>query len=81
MFSPGPAPLSSNPDVEALARYAVEELQRVGAAQQQVPYLQIAPQTQLPQRAENGMLAYFTAGVAGASEGFYGYEAGTWVKL
>lgn len=81
MYSPGPAPLSSNPDLEALARYMVDELQRVGVANQQLNYLTLAVQSQLPQRAQNGMLAYFEAGVAGASAGFYGYEAGAWVKL
>ena len=81
MYSPAPAPSSSNNEVEALARYVVDELQRVGNAVLQVQYQQLAEQTQLPDRAQDGMLVYFAAGVAGPAAGFYGYEAGSWVKL
>lgn len=57
------------------------ELQRVANALAVRDIAVFTPQQALPLETTDGMLAYFAAGVAGPAAGFYGYEAGAWVKL
>jgi hypothetical protein len=74
-----------NDTAPALKAWLADELRRISADQlSHTPtVLQMQPQGVEPARPRNGMLVYAdgTAWDPGSGEGFYGYEAGAWVKL
>ena len=58
------------------------ELRKVANGLEEMRQVMIfSPQAKLPPMPTDGMFGYFQAGVAGVGAGFYGYEAGAWVKL
>ncbi len=78
-YVPGPVEAKTVGELQA---YVVRELEEIAAAMGVSRNVaQTVPQDALPVNPSNGMHAYFNAGVAGPAAGFYGYEAGSWVKL
>lgn len=78
-YIPAPAPRQASPEVQ---QYLDQELRRIADAINRntlfLPTLAAAPSS-----PSNGMIAYAdgTGWNPGSGEGFYGYEAGAWVKL
>lgn len=78
-YLPTPPPLRINPE---LRQYLDQELERI-ASILNTSILHTDPLSAPPAKPENGMITYAdgTTWNPGAGEGFYGYEAGAWVKL
>jgi len=77
-YVPGPVPFT----FEGVKAYLTGELRRIADELSpnviQLPVLGVAPA-----RPVNGMIAYADGASwnPGAGQGFYGFQAGTWVKL
>lgn len=69
--------------VEELRRFVEEELQRLARSLQTTPLLTLQKVYREPERVRDGMIAYADGAEwnPGSGEGFYGREAGSWVKL
>lgn len=76
MYRPNPPPAAGD-----LVRYTSQELQRVASALGREVRLDVL--TAAPRGAQNGMIVYADGTIwnPGSGEGFYGYQAGAWVKL
>lgn len=81
-YKPNPLPQTLP---AALRAWLADELRNIAAAlaAPDVTTLRLQPRTAEPQKLENGIMVYAdgTLWDPGAGEGFYGYEAGAWVKL
>lgn len=78
-YAPTALPIDCPP---GLKRWLADEVRQIAAA---LPgdITQLEPQSGPPRMPRNGMIAYAngTTWNPGAGEGFYGYQAGAWVKL
>lgn len=77
-----PAPAGQLPVNLEVRRFLEAELGKI-ADVLNADQIMIEPQAAEPLRPENGVITY-ADGVnwdPGAGEGFYGYEAGAWVKI
>ena len=80
MYSPSSVPMDT-PD--GLKRWLADELRHIAAALNSGRTVFIAPSGREPVRPRDGLIAY-ADGVSwnpGSGAGFYGYEAGAWIKL
>lgn len=68
-------------DPADLTRFLQEELIRLQQALNLMMEGQLDVTSVAPAKPRNGMLRYSAAGILGVGEGFYGREAGAWVKL
>lgn len=69
----------------AMRAWLADELRAIANALESpdVNTLRLSPRTAEPDRRTNGLVVYADGVIwdPGAGEGFYGYEAGAWVKL
>lgn len=70
-------------DVDSLRLWVVEQLQQVSEAIPSGDLVQLTIRRAAPEKPRNGMLVYAdgTEWNPGVGAGFYGYQAGAWVKL
>lgn len=80
-YEPSPAPQSGGE--RALREWLRRELDRIAAVTHygRSELLTLDVLAKLPAKPFAGMVAFFKAGVAGASEGLYEYRGGAWNKL
>ena len=81
-YAPSPPPQSG--EFEALRAWCVREYDRIASAirEGRAQFLRIDELGELPERLYAGLICYFSAGVAGPSEGLYEYRNdGAWHKL
>lgn len=70
-------------NLDSLMQFLLSELNALEQALSQVADIQLEELNEAPSKPRNGMIKYAdgTNWDPGSGEGFYGYEAGTWVKL
>lgn len=70
-------------DVDELKHWLNEQFQLVSEAIPSGDLLRLPVRTSAPDKPRNGMIVYAdgTEWNPGSGQGFYGYEAGAWVKL
>ncbi len=78
-YAPGPPPLQMSPELRQFIDIELGAIAQVlGRDVLYTPPLGVEPE-----KPVNGMIAYAdgTSWNPGSGEGFYGYQAGAWVKL
>lgn len=79
-YAPGAIPHDTPP---ALKAWLANELRSIAAAMLEAQGVTLEVLGAEPERRTDGMIVYAdgTAWNPGSGEGFYGYQAGAWVKL
>ncbi len=77
-YKPAPVPVRGN-----LRQFLTSELSKIANAFSRVNGVDLAILYAAPQRPRDGMIVYADGTVwnPGQGVGFYGYQAGAWVKL
>lgn len=78
-----PLPPPENADSSAVARWVMDELQKLSRTLVETTALELRPVTRAPDRPREGMIVFAdgTLWNPGAGAGSYEYRGGTWVKL
>lgn len=78
-----PSSLPDTDDVSALKDWMLNELSLIASAIPSDNSFKLVLRNAAPNKPRNGMIVYANGSSwnPGSGEGFYGYQAGSWVKL